>query len=151
MAGCGLSNGLAEIVWTCAEGNVPSLRTAKKLGLAREADYTLYFTAFDEAEHLVVQAYHDLESGRYGQAVLSYDQVFGLDQDQPSFICHEAARAWAGAGNGGKALCYLAQAIDRGWVALEETAQCHEFVGLIDTPDWQAALAQASSQAVAWS
>ncbi|MBN1582487.1 MAG: GNAT family N-acetyltransferase [Anaerolineae bacterium] len=142
----GLAHGLTAIVWTCAESNVPSFRTAEKLGLARKADYTLYYMAFDKAEHLSMQAYHELDAGRYWHAAELYERMIASgEQDQPSFIYYEAARAWAGAGDGAKALHYVTQAIAKGWTGLEELAQTPEFAGLIASPGWQAVLAQEQS------
>jgi RimJ/RimL family protein N-acetyltransferase len=38
----GLSHGLSRIVWTCDEENLGSIRTAERLGLERERDYTMH-------------------------------------------------------------------------------------------------------------
>ena len=43
----GLEHGLSQVVWDCAEGNAGSIRTAEKLGLLRDHDYTMHWFLFD--------------------------------------------------------------------------------------------------------
>lgn len=44
----GLTHGLSWINWTCAEDNLGSIRTARRLGLQREQDYAMYYFLLDE-------------------------------------------------------------------------------------------------------
>lgn len=136
----GLENGLSTIVWTCADDNIGSIRTAKRLGLQRQKDYALYYIVFDEMQHIGVQAYYELEAGRYEQAIALFERAFTLGGDRPSFLYHDAARAWAWAGDADRALGYLNQAVDKGWTDVSATEQCGEFSSLRETAGWRAAL-----------
>lgn len=136
----GLENGLSTIVWTCADDNVGSIRTAERLGLQRQKDYTLYYVVFDEMQHIGVQAYYELEAGRYEQSIALFERAFTLGSNGPSFLYHDAARAWAWAGDADRALQYLNQAIDKGWTDVSATEQCREFSALRETDGWHAAL-----------
>ncbi len=136
----GLENGLSTIVWTCADDNVGSIRTTERLGLQRQKDYALHYIVFDEMQHIGVQAYYELDAGRYEQAIALFERAFALGGDGPSFLYHDAARAWAWAGDAGRALQYLNRAIDKGWTDVPATEQCREFSALRETAGWRAAL-----------
>jgi GNAT superfamily N-acetyltransferase len=140
----GLAQGLQAINWTCAADNVPSIRVAEKLGFERQTDYTLYFMAFDEVEHLGTLAYTHLHEGRYRQAIGIYEASMDLKGSPPPWVYYDAAQAYAGLGDRQQALAYLQQAVAGGWTFVEDEA---EFAILHDTPEW-AAIQQQLKEAV---
>jgi hypothetical protein len=77
-----------------------------------------------------------------------------LSQDQPDYVCYEAARAWAALGNTRKALGYLSQAAARGWSDVADVQARQEFQNLHHLPEWHAITSQVNYyrlKAVAWS
>ncbi|WP_420644564.1 GNAT family N-acetyltransferase [Candidatus Leptofilum sp.] len=72
----GLAHGLSTIHWTCAADNIGSLRTAEKLGLEHDSDYTIFLFALDEGNHLAQLAYSHLTRGEYQTAVDRYEELF---------------------------------------------------------------------------
>jgi RimJ/RimL family protein N-acetyltransferase len=137
----GLEMGI-EIHWTCAEGNIGSLRTAEKLGLERERGYTMYLFAQDMLEHLAQLAYSYLSRGEYHQAIDCYERLFAQKYDAPSWAYFDTAQAWAALGEGEKALKYLRMAAERGWSAVGETEQSPEFQLFHNLPEWQEVVEQ---------
>ncbi len=137
----GLEMGI-EIHWTCAEGNIGSLRTAEKLGLERERGYTMYLFAQDMLEHLAQLAYSYLSRSEYHQAIDCYERLFAQKYDAPSWAYFDTAQAWAALGEGEKALKYLRMAAERGWSAVGETEQSPEFQLFHNLPEWQEVVEQ---------
>lgn len=135
-----LAHGVSAVHWTCAEGNRGSIRTAEKLGLERQADYTLYFLVFDEAQHLGNWAYIHLMAGRYQDAAGLLEQILTLPGERPPWIYHDAAQAWAGLGQMDRALEYLHAAADQGWTDADGTQACEEFEALHGSPEWATVL-----------
>ncbi|MGD8626169.1 MAG: GNAT family N-acetyltransferase [Anaerolineae bacterium] len=129
----GLARGMKAINWTCAADNVASIRVAEKLGFARQPDYTLYFMAFDEVEHLGTLAYTHLHEGRYRQAIAIYETSIDLQGNPPPWVYYDAAQAYAGLGDRQQALAYLQKSVAGGWTHVEDEA---EFTILHDTAEW---------------
>jgi RimJ/RimL family protein N-acetyltransferase len=135
----GLSHGLSAVSWTCAESNVGSIRTAERLGFEWESDYTLYYFAFDEAQHLGNLAYSLLQNARYQEATGLFERVLALD-DTPFWVYYDAACAWAALGDRDRAFEHLNAAIDSGWTDIDSVRECKEFQGLHGMPAWEAVL-----------
>ncbi len=76
----------------------------------------------DEAEHLGALAYSRLLEKRYRQAVDLIEQSLALQADQPAWVFHDAAQAWAGLGHRQTAIEYLHVAADHGWSAIDATS-----------------------------
>jgi tetratricopeptide (TPR) repeat protein len=136
----GLSHGLSAVSWTCGEGNLGSIRTAERLGLARERDYTTYILSLDESESVVQEAYAHLQAGRYEDAIAAYERLFALVNEPPDWAYFEAAQAASALDDRGKALAYLNSAVDRGWSSAAALEGCQEFEPLRGTPEWIALL-----------
>ena len=136
----GLSHGLSAVSWTCAEGNPASIRTAERLGLVHERDYTTYILSLDEAESLVREAYAHLQAGRYEEAIAAYERLFALVDTLPDWAYFEAAQASSALGDREKALAYLSTAVDLGWSSAAALEGCREFESLRGTPEWIALL-----------
>jgi len=125
-----------RIHWTCAADNTGSQRTAQKLGLEREQDYTMYLFALDLADHLAQLAYSFLARGEHRAAIDCYEQLFAQKADIPSWAYFDTAQAWAALDDGDNAVRYLRLAAKSGWSAVEITEQTPEFQLLHDTPEW---------------
>jgi RimJ/RimL family protein N-acetyltransferase len=133
----GLSQGLSKIHWTCVETNIASIRTAEKLGLERGRDYTMYYLIFDEMQHLGNLAYSYLQSERYQEAVDIFEEVLVQGNDLPLWAYYDAARAWAGLGNGEKMFVYLNTLTAKGWTEIESLERCKEFERWRETREWK--------------
>jgi GNAT superfamily N-acetyltransferase len=136
----GLAHGLAWIAWDCAEHNLGSRRTAERLGFELAREYTMYYFLFDQASHVLNEAWNSLEAGRYREAAGFCDQILTLAGEPPPHAAYLAARAWAGLGDRDRALAHLRTAADQGWASADSTRRAQEFEGLRDTPEWAAVL-----------
>jgi GNAT superfamily N-acetyltransferase len=140
VAAAALEHGLqmgVEVHWTSAEDNVGSQRTAQKLGLVKERDYTMYLFALDLSEHLAQLAYSFLARGEHRQAIDCYEQLFAQKADVPTWAYYDTAQAWAVLGDSENALKYLRIAAKNGWSAVDATEQTPEFQILHDSPQWK--------------
>jgi RimJ/RimL family protein N-acetyltransferase len=142
----GLSHGLSAINWTCAEGNLGSIRTAEKLGFERGRDYIMYYLVFDEAQHLGTLAYTLLEEGEYAAAAERFEQAFAQFDEHQAWDYFDAARAWSALGDGEKAMACLTTAVDKGWTDAEGARRCKEFEDLHSRPEWAAVLQRMERQ-----
>ena len=138
----GLTHGLDAIHWTCAVDNPASVRTAEKLGLAFDREYTMFIFVSDEEDHLAQLAYSHLARGDYPTAIEHYEQLFALKAEVPVWAYFDTAQAYAALGQGEDALKYLRLAAKSGWSAVETTEQTEEFHFLHATPEWDTLLAQ---------
>jgi GNAT superfamily N-acetyltransferase len=138
----GLARGLAWIAWDCVEHNLGSLRTAEKLGFELTREYTMYYFLFDQASHLLNEAWNSLEAGRYREAAGFCDQITALAGEPPPHASYLAARAWAGLGDRDRALVHLRTAAEQGWAFATSIRRAQEFEGLHERPDWAAVLQQ---------
>ncbi len=136
----GLAHGLAWIAWDCAEHNLGSLRTAEKLGFELAREYTMYYFLFDQASHLLNEAWNSLEASRHQEAAGFCEQVLALADEPPPHAAYLAARAWAGLGDRDRALAHLRTAAEQGWASADSTRHAQEFEGLHGTPEWAAVL-----------
>ncbi len=137
----GCAKGL-EIGWTCAEDNIGSQRSAKKLGLKRGQDYVMYLFALNVDTHLAQVAYSKLSSGEHREAIELYEQLFAQKANVPTWAYFDTAQACAALGEVDKALKYLRMAAKQGWSAVEMTEQTAEFKILHDSPEWDAIIEQ---------
>ncbi len=133
----GCAKGL-EVHWTCAEDNVGSQRSARKLGLQRGEDYVIYLFALDVDTHLAQVAYSKLSSGEHEEAIDLYEQLFAQKTDVPTWAYFDTAQACAALGDADKALKYLRLAAKQGWPDFELTTQTAEFKILHKNPEWAA-------------
>jgi len=138
----GLAHGLNAIHWTCAADNTGSLRTAEKLELEHDCDYTIFIFACDEGEHLAQLAYSHLAQGDYQTAVDRYEELFARQTDVPLWAYFDTAQACAALGQQENALKYLRIAAKLGWSAAEMTEQTTEFRILYEIPEWADLMAQ---------
>jgi RimJ/RimL family protein N-acetyltransferase len=132
----GLQMGI-EVHWTSAEDNIGSQRTAQKLGLVNERDYTMYFFALDLSDHQAQLAYSFLARGEHRRAIDCYEQLFAQKADVPTWAYYDTALAWAALGESENAFKYLRIAAKHGWPAVDATEQTPEFQILHDSPEWK--------------
>ncbi len=137
----GAAKGL-EIHWTCADDNLGSQRSAKKLGLRRGEDYVMYLFSLDVHTHLAQVAYSKLSSGEYEEAVELYEELFAQKAEVPAWAYFDTAQACAALGEIEKALKYLRMAVKHGWSEIDMTEQTAEFKVLHHLPEWAAMLEQ---------
>jgi RimJ/RimL family protein N-acetyltransferase len=137
----GLKHGI-EVHWTCAKDNLGSLRTAQKLSLTLEREYSMYLFMFDLTTHLTQLAYSYLAKGEHQKAIAVYEQLFAREDSLPAWAYFDAAQAWAAVGDSENALKYLSFAVQKGWAEIAVTEQTPEFQILYNTQEWTELLEQ---------
>jgi len=135
----GIEKGL-EIHWTCTVDNIGSQKTAQKLGLECDREYSVHLFALDVWEHLAQLGYSFLSRGEYRHAIECYEQLFTEKDDIASWAYFDTAQAWAGLGESEKAISYLRQAAENGWTDVSVTEQTPEFEVLHNLPEWKSVL-----------
>ena len=116
-----LSDGYAPF-WICDKANLASRKLAERLGFAYTGDICLVDIPFEPFSFYRALAQHFfLPQGEYRQAADAYERAFSVQQGDAEDYYH-AAVAWAGTGEGDRALQYLQKAIDHGWKDTERAA-----------------------------
>ena len=116
-----LSDGYAPF-WICDKANVASRKLAERLGFTYTGDICLVDIPFEPFSFYRTLAQHFfLPQGEHRQAVEAYERAFSVHQGDAEDYYH-AALAWAGTGEGDRALQYLQKAIDHGWKDAERAA-----------------------------
>jgi GNAT superfamily N-acetyltransferase len=131
----GLEMGI-EVHWTCDLNNLGSQKTARKLGLIHDRDYTMYLFARDMSEHLAQRAYSFLAQKEYHRAIQCYEDLFAQKATVPTWAYFDTAQAWAALGGNENAIKYLRMAAKEGWSAVEIVEQAPEFKFLHGLPEW---------------
>ncbi|NCF68497.1 MAG: GNAT family N-acetyltransferase [Chloroflexi bacterium] len=139
-----LDQGFSAVGWHCNAGNIPSWKTAEKVGFQRHCHYTYYYYIYDPIDHLAELGWYHFKLGHYAKTTAYYDQVFAQRDDNPDYYYHLAAVAWAELGNSTQALNYLHAAVDHGWTSAAYTKQVAAFEPLHGTRGWNAVLARMS-------
>ncbi len=143
-----LSNGSRYVGWHCDEYNLPSIKTAEKVGFKLERKYIQCFACSNEAHHLEETAQAHFKAERYREAIESYEKFFATPQEQLPDWLREAlprelgvhyfrvasAKAFIGENDG--ALEYLEKAIDNGWLYMDFLKGRKEFESMHGTPKW---------------
>lgn len=143
-----LSGKFRYVGWHCDEYNLPSIKTAEKVGFRLERKYIQCYACSNEAHHLEETAQTHFRAGRYREAVESYEKFFKTPQEQLPNWLREAlpqelgvhyfrvasAKAFVGDNNG--AMEYLEKAIDNGWLYIDFLKGRKEFENVYGTPEW---------------
>jgi len=143
-----LSNKFRYVGWHCDEYNLPSIKTAEKVGFKLERKYIQYYACSNEAHHLEETAQTHFRAKRYREAIESYEKFFATPLEQlPNWLRealpHElgvhyfrvaSAKAFIGDNNG--ALEYLENAANNGWSEIAFLKGRKEFENLHGTLRW---------------
>lgn len=143
-----LSNGFRYVGWHCDEYNLPSIKTAEKVGFKLERKYIQCYACSNEAHHLEETAQAHFRAERYREAIESYEKFLATPQEQlPDWLREilprelgvhyfrvASAKAFIGDNNG--AMEYLEKAIDNGWLYKDFLKGRKEFESMHDTPKW---------------
>lgn len=132
----GLSRKLDRISWTCSENNVGSIRSAERLELIQEREYSSFWLILDETNHLAQLAYTCLQNGDYQKTIQVYEDYFSIEDDPPSWAYYDLARALGGQGDIEKALWNLQTAVEKGWKDVDDLISCQEFLDMHQLPEW---------------
>jgi RimJ/RimL family protein N-acetyltransferase len=144
-----LSSGFRSVGWHCDEYNLPSIKTAEKVGFELERKYAQIYACANEAHHLEETAQAHFRAGRYREAIESYEKFFATPQEQLPNWLREAlpeelgvhyfrvasAKAFVGDNNG--AMEYLEKAVDNGWLFADFLKTRQEFEKMHSTPIWK--------------
>lgn len=143
-----LSNGFQYVGWHCDEYNLPSIKTAEKVGFKLERKYIQCYACSNEAHHLLETTQTHFRAGRYREAIGSYEKFFTTPQEQlPNWLREvlpqelgvhyfrmASAKAFVGDNDG--AMEYLEKAIDNGWLYINFLKNRKEFERVHGTPKW---------------
>ncbi len=143
-----LSSGFRYVGWHCDEYNLPSIKTAEKVGFKLERKYIQCYACSNEAHHLEETAQAHFRAERYKEAIESYEKFFTTPQEQLPNWLREAlpqelgvhyfrvasAKAFIGDNNG--AMEYLEKAMDNGWLYIDFLKGRKEIESVHDTPKW---------------
>jgi RimJ/RimL family protein N-acetyltransferase len=143
-----LSDGFRCVGWHCDEYNLPSIKTAEKVGFKLERKYIQCYACSNEAHHLLETAQTRFRVGRYREVIESYEKFFVTPQEQlPGWLREvlpqelgvhyfrvASAKAFVGDNNG--AMEYLEKAIDNGWLYIDFLKDRKEFESVHGTPKW---------------
>ena len=136
----GLSNGLRTVVWDCAANNLPSVRTAQRLGLGLDGEHWLYFVDYEYPWHQVGLAGACRDEGDYARACSICQQVLLDEANPPEATHYMLACAQAGLGELDAALDSLEEARRRGWYNPDALRGRAEFAPLHGLPRWEGLL-----------
>jgi len=143
-----LLNGFRYAGWHCDEYNLPSMKTAEKVGFKLERKYIQCYACPNEAHHLEETAQAHFRAERYREAAESYEKFFATPQEQLPDWLREAlpqelgvhyfrvASAKASIGENDSALEYLEKAIDNGWLHKGFLESRKEFESMHGTSRW---------------
>ena len=143
-----LSNGFRYVGWHCDEYNLPSIKTAEKVGFKLERKYIQCYACSNQAHHLEETAQTHFRAERYREAIESYEKFFTTPHEQlPDWLRAElphvvgvwyfrmaSAKAFIGENDG--ALEYLEKARDNGWLYKDFLESRKEFESMHGTPRW---------------
>ena len=144
-----LSKGFGYVGWHCDEYNLPSIKTAEKVGFKLERKYIQYYACSNEAHHLEETAQAHFRAGRYRETVENYEKFFTTPQEQLPVWLREAlpgelgvhyfrvasAKAFIGENDG--SLEYLEKAVDNGWLYKGFLESRKEFESMHRTLRWK--------------
>lgn len=128
---------IERVGWHCWAYNLPSVRTALRLGFAKVCDYPIYFAWFDECANLAVQANIAFNQDRAAEAIRWFEMATQAGQP-PLWSWVVAAFAYNRQGEKARALACLRQALDGGFDGLEWIRGSEHLQDLHDTPEWRA-------------
>ncbi len=71
-----LSHGFIAVGWHCDAHNVPSQKTAEKVGYRRNREYADYCYLYDPVDHLAELGWYHYRRGEYAKTVQYYEQAY---------------------------------------------------------------------------
>ncbi|MFC2105502.1 GNAT family N-acetyltransferase [Candidatus Bipolaricaulota bacterium] len=138
--------GLRQIGWHCHFINIPSVKTAEKVGFSLQREYRAYAVHFDVEEHanianvigveFITQATEALERGACQESNDLLERMFGFCTPQKAAAYILAARAAAGCDESDVAFERLASAVKRGWSPTTDANAHPELVSLQADSRW---------------
>ena len=134
--GC-FTHGYKNIGWHCNVDNIPSWKTAEKVGFVRNREYAYYYYMYDPIDHLAELGWYHYRKGQFSRTITYYEQVFSQRNENPDYYYHLTASACAKIKDRECAIKYLRAAMENGWKHIEWTKQQDEFINLLQDEDWQ--------------
>jgi RimJ/RimL family protein N-acetyltransferase len=136
-----LKKGFTVLDWHCDDNNKGSWSIAQNAGFKREPDYISHFYVYDKAVHFALAGNFDIRADRYEKAAENLSEAIAAENDDtPSWIYIQAARAYAATGKNNLAISNLNVAIDRGWKNADFIDACTELHSLHDMAEWDATI-----------
>jgi RimJ/RimL family protein N-acetyltransferase len=106
--------GLERIGWHCYRDNIPSGKTAERLGYQKIQDYPALLTLPKLSEQLALHGDRAMDRKQYAQALEWFERAFA-EGDGPAWAYYLAGCAHAMLGNHPAAIERLEQAVERGF------------------------------------
>ncbi|MCW5876321.1 MAG: GNAT family N-acetyltransferase [Anaerolineales bacterium] len=142
----GLSRGLKQINWDAAASNLPSIRTAQKLGLQLLHEPKEYIIIFSEISYLINLAWSHLDTQRFEQVHIVAEQMVTSDEEMlVQYGQFLTAAAWAGLGDPVQAILHLRKAIEAGFDNLFEMEKSPHLKILHGSTAWEDLIGQMKS------
>ncbi|MBK8986460.1 MAG: GNAT family N-acetyltransferase [Chloroflexi bacterium] len=130
--------GLRQINWDAAASNIPSIRTAQKLGLQLLHEPKEYIIIFPEIGYFINLAWSHLDAHRFEQVHAVTGQMLASDKEMlVQYGQFLTAAACAGLGDRTKAIFHLHKAIEAGFDDLYEMKKSPHLTILQDSTEWQ--------------
>lgn len=154
-----LSSGFKYVGWHCDEYNLPSIKTAEKVGFKLERKYIQYYACPNKAHHLEETAQAHFRARRYKEAIECYEKFFATPPEKLPDWLREAlpqemgthyfrvAYSKASTGENNDALRYLEKAVDNGWLYIDYLRNCKEFENMHGTAAWHRILQKIQKKA----
>jgi hypothetical protein len=129
---------LRQINWDAAASNIPSIRTAQKLGLQLLHEPKEYIIIFSEISYFINLAWSHLDAHRFEQVHTVTEQMVTSDKEMlVQYGQFLTAAAWAGLGDPAKAIFHLHKAIEAGFDDLFEMEKSPHLTILHGSPEWE--------------
>jgi hypothetical protein len=106
--------------WDCWADNLPSVKTAERVGFTKIYDHTVLLGSLDEFEGLITRANDQYRQGEYRESAQSHEKALRMaGKGVEPYFYFNAACAWAMAGESERAIDKLELAVENGWKDLE--------------------------------
>jgi GNAT superfamily N-acetyltransferase len=140
--------GVSDVGWICWTDNLPSLKTAEKLGFRLVEERDVYIGLLDEQIHLAAQGNRAFGDGRYATAADWYAQALALENG-PAWLHWNAACAHARLDRPEEAFTQLEQAAAAGFRDIAHITASPHLTALHHSPRWNAFLTRLEQPAPA--
>lgn len=137
------------IGWHCWENNIPSLKTAEKIGFKFMRKYPVIYGWYNKIDGLLVNAWKNIcEYQNYRKAISFYQQILALQKNKNPLIktSHLLKKVnvnlfltacYGQLGQFDQAFDFLQRALDNGFKALNKLQENKLFKPLISHPNWR--------------
>jgi hypothetical protein len=129
--------------WDCWAGNLPSVKTAERVGFTKVCDYAVLLGSLDDFEGLIIRANDLYRKGEYRKSAQTHEEaLLTVGKGVEPYFYFNAACAWAKAGEDERAIDELELAVKNGWEDLERLRVSEALESLRGHHRWRKLLAK---------